>query len=211
MEIIWRGHSCFQIRSGDTTIITDPFSESLGFPLGDPIATIATVSHRHPHHDSWSALRGAPLVIKGAGDYERSNIHIKGINTPRSDPDKQREANTVYMIQVEGINLCHLGDLNEMPSSRQIEELGRSHILFVPAGGVCTLNIHQVAEVINLIDPKMVIPMHYKTEGVVVELETLEPFLKEMGVKEAVPRPRLSVSSSNLPSERQLVVLQRAT
>ena len=210
MEIIWRGHSCFQIRSGDTTLITDPFSDSLGLSLGNPTATIVTVSHIHPHHDNWNALSDEPQVIKGPGEYELSNIYIRGIGTPRSGSEERREVNTIYMMQIEGVTLCHLGDLNQVPSSRQIEELGQSQILFVPAGGVCTLDIPRVSEVINLIDPKIVIPMHYKTDGVEVELGNLDPLLREMAIREAVPRPRLNVTPSNLPDERRLVVLQRA-
>jgi L-ascorbate metabolism protein UlaG (beta-lactamase superfamily) len=119
----------------------------------------------------------------------------------------QRGNNIVYHIQIEEVCICHLGDLGHVPTSEQTEQMSDVDILMVPIGGVATIGATAAVETISLLQPKLVIPMHFKTEVVRMELAPLEPFLKEMGVKEFTSQPKLSVTKSSLPVETNVVVL----
>ena len=211
MEISWLGHSCLQVRGHGVTLITDPYDESLGLSMGRPSADIVTVSHSHPHHSHWEGVEGHPRVLQGPGEYEIGNFYISGMATAHNHHEGKRQINTVFAIHAEGLMLCHLGDLDRMLSPRQIEELGQTDILFVPAGGVCTISTSSVAELVNLVDPRIVIPLHYRTEEVRVDLQPLDPFLDDMGVTEPTHTSRFNVTTSNLPRDLQVVVLERAT
>ena len=210
MEIHWLGHACFRIRSGDTILLTDPLGDSPALSQDASPVDIVTISHAHPHHASHQELPGSPRVIQGPGEYETSDIYIRGIATPYRNSEDQRQINTVYLIAAEGLTVCHLGSLTDIPSSREIEELGQTDILFIPSGGGCTIDPKQAAEITNLISPKIAIPMHYRTNGHDEQLETLEPLFKEMSLKDLEPRPKLNISRSNLPQELRLVTLARA-
>jgi L-ascorbate metabolism protein UlaG (beta-lactamase superfamily) len=115
--------------------------------------------------------------------------------------------NTIYLIEMEGLHLCHLGDLGYLLSSSEVEDLGRLDVLFLPVGGGGTLNGVVAAETVRRLAPRLAIPMHYRSEAR-PELEPLERFLKELGQQEASPRPRLSVIAGNLPEKTEVVVLE---
>jgi L-ascorbate metabolism protein UlaG (beta-lactamase superfamily) len=208
MEIVWLGHSCFRIRGKEATIVTDPFDKTLGYPVKKPTASIVTVSHQHPQHSYLGGVTGNPRVISRPGEYEIANVFINGIATFHdAEMGEQRGKNTVYLIQIEEVSICHLGDLGHVPTAEQIEQMSDADILMVPVGGGATIGATAAVETISLLQPKLVIPMHFKTEVVKMELALLEPFLKEMGVKEFVSQPKLSVTKSSLPIETSVVVL----
>ena len=208
MEITWLGHSCFRMKGKDVTIITDPYDRSSGYTMGKPTASIVTVSHHHPDHDCVAMVSGKPRIVDGPGEYEISDVIITGIP---SFHDNQRGAirgkNTAYLIQLDEVTVCHLGDLGHVPSSEQVEEMSDVDILLTPVGGVSTINAAAAAETVSLVQPKIVIPMHFKTEVVRRELEPLDRFLKEMGVKTVTPQPKLTVVKTSLPTQTQVVVL----
>ena len=208
MEISWLGHSCVRIRSDDVTLITDPYDESLGPSMGRQRADIVTVSHEHPHHSHRDGIEGDPRVLQGPGEYEIGNFYITGVGTNRNE--EESTVNTIFGIHAEGLTLWHLGDLNHAFSPRQIESLGHTDVLFAPAGGVCTISASEAAELVNLVGPKIVIPLHYRAEGVKVELEPLEAFLDDLGVAERVRQPRIDVTASSLPRDMRVVVLEKA-
>ena len=210
MEIVWLGHSSLRLKSKGVTLITDPYADSVGFSMGRPRADIVTISNAHPHHSHCEAIEGDPRVLRGPGEYEIADYYITGTGTRYGENQEERQINTVFTIRVEGLTLCHLGDLNQKLSPGQAEELNQTDVLFVPAGGTCTIGVANVAQLVTLIGPRIVIPLHYGIEGVVVELEPLDRFLAEMGVTEVDPQPRLNVTSSSLPRELQVTVLQRA-
>ena len=210
MEIVWLGHSSVRLRSGNSTLITDPFEDSVGFAMGDQSAEIVTCSNDHPHHSNVDAVAGNPQVLNGPGEYEIANFYLTGMGTRLCAAEGERKLNTVFTFLVEGLRLCHLGDLNQMLSPRQVEELNQTDVLFVPAGGVCTIDTAKVVELISLIGPRVVVPIHYWVGGVTVELEPLDAFLTQMGVAEASPVARLNLTPTNLPRDREVVVLQRA-
>ena len=202
------GHSCFRIRGKEVSIITDPYDRSLGYTLGKPTANIVTVSHHHPDHNCVAMVSGKPKIVDGPGEYEISDVIITGIP---SFHDNQRGAmrgkNTAYLIQIDEVTVCHLGDLGHVPSSEQVEELSNVDILLTPVGGVSTINAAAAVEIVSLVQPKIVIPMHFKTEVVRQELEPLDRFLKEMGLKPVIPQPKLTVVKTSLPTQTQVVVL----
>ena len=208
MEIVWLGHSCFRIRGKEATIVTDPFDKTLGYQMRKPNATIVTVSHNHPQHSFVDSVAGSPRVVSRPGEYDIANVFINGIATFH-DKEKgaQRGKNTVFFIEIDEMKVCHLGDLGHVPTSEQVEQMSGTDILMVPVGGVSTLDAAAAAETIGLLEPKLVIPMHYKTEVIKMELEPLEHFIKQMGLKEVVSQPKLSVTKSTLPPETKVLFL----
>lgn len=208
MEITWFGHSCFRLRSREATVIMDPLGKEWG-SLGRVQADIVTVSHQHPGHSNSDAIPGARLYLTGPGEYESHEVLILGIGTYHDAEKGQRFGkNTVFLMELEGMAVCHLGDLGHVPSADQVEAFGKVDILLVPVGGQTTLNAAKAAETISRIEPKIIIPMHYLDEKHRTDLEPVERFLKEMGVKEAPPQPRLTLTRSSLPQETQVVVLE---
>jgi L-ascorbate metabolism protein UlaG (beta-lactamase superfamily) len=208
MEINWLGHSCFRIRGSQATIITDPYSPDLGYSLGKPKARIVTVSHQHPGHSYAQGVGGDPKLVSGPGEYEISDILIIGIATFHdTEHGAQRGKNTVYLMEIDEVSLCHLGDLGHMLSAEQIEELGNVDILLAPVGGVSTIDAPIAAELARRLEPKVVIPMHYQTEALSRELEPVERFLKEMGGEQVTPQPKVSFNRSNLPASTQVYLL----
>ena len=208
MDISWLGHSCFRIKGSHATVITDPYSPSLGYSLGKPTARIVTVSHQHPGHSYVQGIGGEPRVITGPGEYEISGILIIGIATFHdAEGGGKRGKNTVYLMEVDEVSVCHLGDLGHVLTAEQAEELGNVDILLLPVGGVSTINAPAAAEVVRRLEPKVVIPMHYKTQALSWELEPVGRFLKEIGVKEVNSHPKLSFTRSSLPASTQIFLL----
>lgn len=215
MEITWYGHSCFRLRDRDATVVTDPFDKSLGYELPRVRADIVTVSHDHPNHNCVKAVKGEFKVVDGPGEYEIKSVFITGIATypsqrrRKSDKDKDGsdERNVIFVFEFDGLVVCHLGDLAQVPAQTQVEALSNVDVLMVPVGGSTSLNAAQAAEIISLIEPYIVIPMHYKTSAISLKLDGVEKFLKEMGTPRIEPIDALKVTRSSLPQETQVVVL----
>jgi len=208
MDISWLGHSCFRIKGSHATVITDPYSPSLGYSLGKPTARIVTVSHQHSGHSYIQGISGAPRLVIRPGEYEISGVLIIGIATFHdADRGGKRGKNTVYLMEVDEILVCHLGDLGHVLTAAQVEEIGNVDVLLLPVGGVSTINAPMAAEVVRQLEPKVVIPMHYKTSALSRELETVERFLKEIGVRQVEPQPKLSLTRSSLPASTQVFLL----
>ena len=215
-DIQYLGHACFRLRGRDGIVITDPYDRSIGLDLGRPTAHIVTVSHHHPDHNNVAAVRPARdrvMVIDGPGEYEVGGVLITGVRTFH---DKNRGAelgrNTVYVIHLDDIVFCHLGDLAHELTAQQLEEIGSVDVLFVPVGGGETIGPAEAASVISQIEPHIVIPMHYAVEGLAgMNLAPLDRFLHELGIKDYTPEERLSLNASNLPEdgEQTRVVVMR--
>ena len=211
MDIQWLGHSCFRLRGATATIITDPFAPSLGPPLPRLQGEIVTISHSHPHHSYVDEIDGQPYVIRTPGEYDTEGVYVRGIATPLREEAGEGGRNVVYIIEMEGVTLGHLGDLGQPLPSRQAEELSEVDVLFLPAGGGCTISPAQAAGVVNLLEPRLVIPMHYQIPGLKVELGPVEELLRELSIQEATPQARLSVTATNLPAERRVVLMEQAS
>ena len=208
MDISWLGHSCFRIRGSNAIVITDPYSPDLGYSLGKPNAGIVTVSHHHPGHSYTQGIGGEPRLVTGPGEYEIGGVLIIGIATFHDgEGGRKRGKNTAYLMEIDEISVCHLGDLGHVLTAEQVEELDNVDVLLLPVGGVSTINAPLAAEVVRQLEPKVVVPMHYKTSALSRELEPVEKFLKEIGVKQVTPQPKLSLTRSSLPDSMQVFLL----
>ncbi|MBI4029181.1 MAG: MBL fold metallo-hydrolase [Candidatus Blackburnbacteria bacterium] len=208
MDIAWLGHSSFRIKGKSASIVTDPFDPSVGLKFPKVEADIVTVSHAHQDHNRADLVGGSPKVVSGPGEYEIKEVSIFGIPTYHDLKNGQeRGSNTVYTISMDGMHLCHLGDLGHKLTQDQLGEIGNIDILFVPVGGVYTIDAQLAVEVVTAIEPKVIIPMHYKLPGLKYELAGVEDFIKETGMEPARV-DKYSVTPDKLPEERQLVVLE---
>ncbi len=212
MEITWLGLSCFRLRGREGVVVTDPFDKSVGYSLGRVTADVVTVSHGHPHHDNVagvSANDGEPRLLDGPGEYDVKGIVISGLRTYHDgEGGKARGKNTAFLIEMEDVVVCHLGDLGHVLTAQQVEAMSDVDVLLVPVGGYTTINAAQAAEVISLIEPKIVVPMHYRTPGGPADLEPVDRFLRQMGSPSVEPQPRLVVNAGNLPEVTQIVLLE---
>ena len=208
MEITWIGHSCFRLRGKEATVITDPCSPSSGYALSRVTAELVTVSNDHPNHSAAGDVGGEPMVVNGPGEYEVRGVLVTGVRTGPPRGLAGRARNTAYIISVDDVTVCHLGDLTSLPTGEQIELLKAADVLLVPVGGHCTIGAGEAVEVISQIEPKMVIPMHYATEASTAELDGVDRFLREMGLTAPEPQARLNVTHSSLPPEPTVTLLQ---
>lgn len=218
MTITYHGHSCFKIKSKRGTVVTDPFSEYVGFPLPSLSADLVTVSHQHPDHNAsnkvaTTARRSKPFIIDAAGEYEVGGISVFGVPSFHDNSQgAERGRNTIFTMLVDGLRVCHLGDLGHELSSSMIEEIGEIDVLLVPVGGVYTIDPAQAVKTIRSLEPNVVIPMHFKTElhkqELFGEMKTVQDFLKEYGV-EVSPVDKLDLEEGRLPEETEVVVLKQ--
>lgn len=209
MDLSWLGHACFRLRGRDVTILTDPYeSDGWGYPELAASANVVTVSNDHPHHAGVSRIEGRPRVLRGPGEYEIGGALIWGVRTARA---KDGAKNTAFLIQLEELRVCHLGDLATAPLSvEELTQIKDADVLLVPVGGNCTINAQQAAVVVAQIEPKLIVPMHYATDetrGQLV-LDEVDRFCKELGATDATPRSRLSITASTLPSEPTVVLME---
>ena len=211
MEITWYGLSCFRLTERNmATVVTDPFdSQVAGYEPLKMRADIVTVSHEAAGHGFISAVKGYSRLINTPGEFEIGGVFITGIQTDgygKDDSDEPR--NTLYVFDYEGVTVAHLGDLRRVPSQTEIEAMGTVHIALVPVGGGGGLNAAKAAEVVSLLEPGFVIPMHYGTSSCNLKLAPLSKFLKEMGLGNIEPQASLKVSKSMIPDETHVVVLK---
>lgn len=208
MDITWLGHSCFRLRGNQAIVITDPFPPDLGYNLGKQTADIVTVSHDHPGHSYVQGISEGYHLVKAPGEYEISGVLILGITAYHDSVKGQSKGKvTPYLMEIDGMTVCHLGDIGHILDDDQIEELGNIDILLIPVGGVSTINASMAAQTVRKVEPKVVIPMHYKTPQSTRDLETVDDFVKEMGMLLIEPRPKFTVSKTSLPLTLQVVVL----
>lgn len=212
VEITWLGHSCFRLRDRAATVVTDPYGKDLGLNLVRVRADIVTVSHDAEDHNYVKGVKGDFQVLTGPGEYEVSSVFVTGLEL-RGDRKKKEAAsgprNTVFLFEFEDLTICHLGDLNIVPTQAQVEEaLGEVDVLLIPVGGGESLNASQASEVVSLLEPHIVIPMHYHVPDSTLTLDPVGKFLKEMGLDKVPPQEVLKVSRSGLPDETQIVLLE---
>lgn len=212
MEITWYGHSCFRITErGMAAVVADPYDhKQLGYDSLKLKADICTVSTDLPGHNFISAVKGEPHIITGPGEFEIGNVFVTGIQTNGQGRHGDDPRNTLYVFDYNGMTVLHLGNVNRVPSQAEVEELGPINVALVPVGDGSSLNAAKAAEIISLLEPNIVIPMHYAVGGTTVKLDPLSKFLKEMGLPETTESlPSLKVTSVNaLPEETRVMVLE---
>ncbi|MBI2647740.1 MAG: MBL fold metallo-hydrolase [Candidatus Wildermuthbacteria bacterium] len=204
MQIIWKGHSCFQVlvaraKQEQVKIVIDPYDESVGFRVPAMEADILLITHDHKDHSNAKAVKGDPFLISNPGEYEVKEVFIRGISSFHDDTNGDaRGHNTIYTIEAEDIRICHLGDMGQKElTPRQLEEIGNVHIACVPVGGEYTIGPQEASKIVRQIDPKN--PL---------KLGGVEEFLKAMGVRQSEPQAKLIVKAKDLEGEdTQVVVL----
>jgi L-ascorbate metabolism protein UlaG (beta-lactamase superfamily) len=209
VEITWYGHSCFRVREMGITIVTDPYDKGIGYTMPRIRADVVTISHGHEGHSCPRGFRGSPRVLGCPGEYEIGDVFITGVPTFHDTVGgRERGQNTAFLLDFDGLTVCHLGDLGHVLTQSQVEALDGVSVLLIPVGGRSTLGAAQAAEVVGLLEPNIVIPMHYQTEGLARELDPVSSFLKAMGAGRPRAQEMLKIGSSKLPEEPQVVVLQ---
>jgi L-ascorbate metabolism protein UlaG (beta-lactamase superfamily) len=210
MEITWYGHSCFRLTERSmATVVTDPYDHAVaGYEALKLKADIVTVSHEAPGHSFTSVVKGKSHVLTGPGEYEIGGVFITGVQTNGHDKRSSDEPrNTLYVFDYNGVTIAHLGDLRRVPSQTEIEALGTVHIALVPVGGGGGLNASKAAEVVSLLEPGIVVPMHYATPATSLKLAPLSKFLKELGLGHVETQDVLKVTQSTVPEETRVIVL----
>jgi L-ascorbate metabolism protein UlaG (beta-lactamase superfamily) len=210
MQITWYGLSCFRLAErGLATVVADPYDSSqAGYSPLKLNSQIVTISHNSPGHNCMEAVTGSPHIITGPGEYEIGGVFITGIQTssPKGEADTR---NTLYVYVFYSLSVADLGDLNRAPTQSEVEAIGPVNIALVPVGGGNSLNAARAAEVVSLLEPNMVVPMHYATPGCRLPLDGLNKFLKEMGISEIETQPSLEIGEIALPEETKIIVLDR--
>ena len=206
MDITWYGHACFRLKSREGTVITDPYDKSLGLTPPSVKADVVTVSHNALHHNNTKVAKGA-YVINGPGEYEVNGVFVTGVHIPPTKNAKEAARNNVFVIYLDDIAICHLGDLSHVPTQKQVEEMGNIDVLLVPVGGQNALKAAQAAEVVSLIEPYIVIPMHYKLPSITLKLDPVSKFLTEMGITKTETVESLKLTKASLPEETQVIVM----
>ncbi len=205
MEIVWYGLSCFRLTNRhQATVVTDPYHDDIGLPQPKLKGDIVTISHRASGHDNTAAVTGRQRELYGPGEYEIGNVFITGIATVG---EANKNGNVLFLFDYDGLTIAHLGDMFEVPSQTQIEALEQVDILLVPVGGGSSLNAAKAAELVSMLEPGIVIPMHYNIPGLSLELEDVDRFLKEMGVNDPVEEASLKLTKGNITEETQVVLL----
>lgn len=182
MIIKWLGHSSFLMEdSKGRRLLTDPFDSSVGYPLFDGSADVVTISHQHFDHNYIEKVKNKAEIIHKVGFFNACDIPITGIHSYHDNvKGAKRGENTIYIIEMDGLRLCHLGDIGHMLTDDEIHTLGDVDVLFIPVGGNFTIDGNEAAVLALKINPHIIIPMHYKTPALSFPLDGVEPFLKAM-------------------------------
>jgi len=214
MNITWKGQSFFVIdvkgsENGGVSVAIDPYGDKIGLRVPNVEADILLISHDHADHSNTKAVKGHPFVIDGIGEYEVKDIFIKGISAFHDSVDgKERGSVVIYKIEADGLKLCHLSDLGQKElSPEQLEEIGVVDILMIPVGGTYTVDAKGAADIIAQIEPRIVIPMHYKLPNLKIDLDGVKKFLKVMGAEDITPEKKLKITPTHLPTEETKIVI----
>ena len=211
MEITWYGHSCFRITErGMATVVTDPYDvEAVGYSPLNLKADIVTVSHDQPGHNYIKAVKGSSWQITGPGEYEIGGVFLTGLFTGGKKGLGVEKKNCAFVFDYDGVNVLHLGAMKDVPTKAEIEAFGTVDVALVPVGGGSGLSAAKAAETISMIEPGIVIPMHYQLDVSKTDIAPLEKFLKEMGMsKDYTAEPSLKIKNSGIPEETQVVILE---
>lgn len=202
MTISWYGQACFRLESKGVSLLIDPFSKDIGLRVPRLNDNIFLVTHEHYDHNNIKEVPAEAFVVRGPGEYEKAGVYIEGISSFHDNVQgTERGLNTIYVIRMEEMRLCHLGDLGQAKlTDEQVEAIGDVDILFIPVGGKYTIGGAEAVEIIKQVEPKIVVPMHYKVAGLNVDIEGPQKFLKEIGMKPEEVEV-LKISKKALPQE----------
>lgn len=213
MNIVWYGQSCFKIQGKDIALVTDPFDKETGLKPPSGTADIVTISHEHFDHSNRDAIKGEPFVIDGPGEYEIKKVMVRGIESYHNmEKGAERGMNTIFTIIMDDIRICHLGDLGQKSlEADQLKAIGEVDVLFVPVGGFFTINSKEADAVISQIEPRIIVPMHYRIEGVkgdLTKLDDIKSFCQDHNLDPKGTVSKISIKKKDLPEEEpQYIVM----
>jgi L-ascorbate metabolism protein UlaG (beta-lactamase superfamily) len=215
MEIIWHGHSFFEIKSRENKnqvkIAIDPFSEEIGLKVPKVEADILLISHDHYDHNNKDAISGNYFLVDSPGEYEVKGVFVKAIKSFHDKVEgKERGENLIFLIETEDLRVCHMGDFGQKElTEKQLEEIGEVDILMIPVGGVYTISFKEAIKILEQLEPKITIPMHYSLPKLKIKLDSVDKFLKSLGIKSLTPEKKLSIKKEDLsPEEAKIVLLE---
>lgn len=209
MDVTWLGHGCFRLRGRNAAVVTDPYPPAIGLKLARMDADLVTVSHEHENHSYTQVVRDGAYEIHGPGEYEVAGVSVIGVPTFHdAEKGSKHGRNTVYLIEIDDVRICHLGDLGHKLEDAEAEAVASPDVLLVPVGGLTAMNAAQAAEVVRQLEPRYVVPMHFAIPGLKLQLDPIDRFLKEMGVTTAEPQPKLAVQKSSGEYDTRVVVLE---
>ncbi len=208
MKFRWCGHACFLITFEDgTKVVTDPFGD-IGYPALDVDADVVTVSHDHFDHNEVSAVKGDPVVLDKPGGHQTHGLKAKGIPVYHDDSKgSQRGENVIFVMEKDEKRIAHLGDLGHDLTEKEFSDMGRVDVLLTPVGGHFTIDADQAKTIIEKLDPKVVIPMHYKTEAIDFPIAGVDNFLKHYPNYEKAQSSVVKIKAEDLQGERRIIVL----
>ena len=214
MIVKWLGHACFLITSkGGVKIITDPYAVGgdINYSPIKETADIVVVSHEHTDHNNVSAVRGKPEIVRGSGTKTARGIQFRGIATYHdASQGRERGRNTVFCFALDDIKLCHLGDLGHILSQSQTEEIGTVDVLFVPVGGSFTINAAEAGQVCDQLNPRLIIPMHFRTPKCAYPIASVADFLKGKKNVRKLDSSEMKLEAETLPAASEIVVFEPA-
>ena len=210
MKIKWLGHSCFLMTSScGTRILTDPFDEKVGYRLPSVEANIVTTSHNHFDHGNIRAVKGNFTHYGKPGEFAARDVKIKGVATFHDESNgTKRGENTVFIFEIDGMRICHCGDLGHILSPQQVSEIGSVDVLLVPVGGTFTINYEGAVKVVEQLKPVVTIPMHYRTHVLTFALDSVDRFLSRIGNSNKLGLQEIELDKGSLEKYRGVVVLE---
>ncbi|AFK85797.1 MULTISPECIES: MBL fold metallo-hydrolase [Thermoanaerobacterium] len=208
MKIRYFGHSCFKIVSENgTSVVTDPFDKTVGYPLPETEADIVTSSHSHFDHNYFKAVKGDYKIVNTPGEHDVKGVHIKGVSVFHDDEHgAKRGKNIIFVIEVDGIKVCHAGDLGHILTDDMIKDIGDIDVLMVPIGGYYTIDDRQAVKVVEQLKPKLTIAMHYRTSNVDFPIETEDNFLKMTGGQK-IQSNEIEIDKNYLEGRKEVIAL----
>ena len=206
LEITWLAHCCVRLRTNKVTILTDPYPDTKEARLGKIEPDIVTISNMDPNHSRMDGFENTRLTIDGPGEYAMSGVYIKGVMTSKGSDDPLEHRNTTYFMEIEGLKLCHLGDLKISLTNTIASQFSPIDVLFLPSGG--SLESSDVSYIVQTLAPRIIIPIHYKVPGLTSDLNSLETITKELSSTPQEPLARVQYTATNLPATATLVPLK---
>ena len=213
MNIEWMAHACFKVTlDSGKVIVFDPYDESVGYKSQTIAADIVLVSHNHKEHACLKNITGNYKLINEEGSFDVDGVKIEGIaSVGEKTTGEDKGANRLYKVTAEGITLLHMGDIGHIPDDEFIEKLGHIDILFIPVGGRYTIDGQEALEICKKIDPNIIIPMHYKTLFLELDLDTVFPFTDAAGTlfdRSHLVSSNFDITASSLKKRNRIIVME---
>jgi L-ascorbate metabolism protein UlaG (beta-lactamase superfamily) len=208
MKIVWHGHSCFEVKN-NVKVVMDPHDgKSIGIRIPVVKADVLLISHDHFDHNCSRIVKGDFVTVKELGERTERGVKMLGIPTFHDDEEgRRRGRNVVFKFEIDGIKFCHCGDLGHIPSGEQLKAIGIVDVLFIPVGGGPTIDGKQARKIVDMLEPKIAIPMHFRIGGLSMSIQTVDPFLEGLPKRKVLRvGNEIDFVREELPSETEFWV-----